>query len=476
MAQEVGKPDHYAGYKFDKDRVAKLFNDLDANKDGKIDVKELSDGLKKLGVKHIPGSAEKIIELGDKSDDDLLTLDEFLRYCMDHEKKLWLVFKSIDTNNSGTVTKNELKGAFQNLGVEVEDEEIASLLRHMDTDGSLQVEWKEWRDYHFLNPHSHSMTAILKFWKHSMNIDIGENMVIPDEFTEEEKVTGKWWRQLVAGACAGVVSRTFTAPLDRLKVILQVQAGSKSDLGLVSGFQQMLKEGGIKSLWRGNGVNVLKIAPESAIKFMAYERIKKLFNTDGHQLNVGERLLSGSMAGVVSQTSIYPMEVLKTRLALGKTGQYNGMFHAARTIFRNEGIVSFYKGLTPGLIGIIPYAGIDLAIYETLKTTWLSRHGKEETDPGVMVLLFCGTASSTCGQLASYPLALVRTKLQAQAQLEPDLAKRDGMVSMFRTIVRQNGPFGLYRGLTPNIMKVAPAVSIGYVVYERLKQWLGLNR
>jgi len=474
-ADEVGKPD-CTGYKFDEDRIAKLFNELDANQDGKIDINELSDGLKRLGVKHIPGSAEKIIELGDKTDDDHLTLDEFLHYCMDHEKKLWLVFKSIDTNNSGAVSKHELKSAFHRLGVEVEDWEISSLLKHMDKDGSLQVEWKEWRDYHFLNPHSHNITDIIRFWKHSVNIDIGENMLIPDEFTEEEKVTGTWWRQLVAGAGAGVVSRTCTAPLDRLKVILQVQAGSKSDLGVVSGFKKMLKEGGIRSLWRGNGVNVLKIAPESAIKFMAYERIKKLFKREGSQLNVGERLLSGSMAGVVSQTSIYPMEVLKTRLALSKTGQYRGIFHAAKTIFVNEGLRSFYKGLTPGLIGIVPYAGIDLAIYETLKSMWLNRHGKEATDPGVLVLLLCGTASSTCGQLASYPLALVRTKLQAQARQQVQSKQQDGMVSVFRTIVKENGFMGLYRGLTPNIMKVAPAVSIGYVVYENLKKWLGLAR
>lgn len=53
-------------------------------------------------------------------------------------------------------------------------------------------------------------------------LDIGESLSIPDEFTEEEKTSGLWWKQLSAGAMAGAVSRTGTAPLDRMKVFMQV--------------------------------------------------------------------------------------------------------------------------------------------------------------------------------------------------------------------------------------------------------------
>lgn len=176
----------------------------------------------------------------------------------------------------------------------------------------------------------------------------------------------------------------------------------------------MLKEGGLKGLWRGNGINIIKIAPESALKFAAYEQCKRLILGDrkGAPLEIYERFMAGAMAGGISQSVIYPLEVLKTRLALRKTGQYAGIADAAKKIYLREGLRSFYKGYIPNILGIIPYAGIDLAVYETLKKKYLKSHPSEQ--PSILLLLACGSASSTLGQVCSYPLALVRTRLQAQ--------------------------------------------------------------
>lgn len=277
----------------------------------------------------------------------------------------------------------------------------------------------------------------------------------------------------MAGAVAGAISRTGTAPLDRIKVFMQVHGSKSNKISLVGGFKQMILEGGITSLWRGNGINVIKIAPETAIKFMAYEQYKKLLTLEGQKLETHNRFLAGSLAGATAQTIIYPMEVLKTRLALRQTGQYSGMLDCAKKILQKEGVKAFYKGYIPNLIGIIPYAGIDLAVYESLKNTWLSHH-KDSPNPGVLVLLGCGTISSTCGQLASYPLALVRTRMQAQASF--NATDQPSMSSLLKKIVVKDGFFGLYRGILPNFMKVIPAVSISYVVYEYMKTGLGMSK
>lgn len=139
-----------------------------------------------------------------------------------------------------------------------------------------------------------------------------------------------------------------------------------------------------------------------------------------------------------------------------------------------EGIRSFYRGYFPNLLGIIPYAGIDLAVYETLKRSYLKQHERDEgrklppNEAQIYILLACGAISSSCGQLVSYPLALIRTKLQAM--------NGDNSYSMsilIRQIYDKEGLRGFYRGIVPNFMKVAPAVSISYVVYERTRRALG---
>ncbi|GAB1286231.1 Calcium-binding mitochondrial carrier protein SCaMC-2 [Apodemus speciosus] len=427
---------------------------------------------------------QKIVQAGDKDLDGQLDFEEFVHYLQDHEKKLRLVFKSLDKKNDGRIDAQEIMQSLRDLGVKISEQQAEKILKrirtghfwgpvtYMDKNGTMTIDWNEWRDYHLLHP-VENIPEIILYWKHSTIFDVGENLTVPDEFTVEERQTGMWWRHLVAGGGAGAVSRTCTAPLDRLKVLMQVHASRSNNMCIIGGFTQMIREGGAKSLWRGNGINVLKIAPESAIKFMAYEQMKRLVGSDQETLRIHERLVAGSLAGAIAQSSIYPMEVLKTRMALRKTGQYSGMLDCARRILAKEGVAAFYKGYIPNMLGIIPYAGIDLAVYETLKNTWLQRYAVNSADPGVFVLLACGTISSTCGQLASYPLALVRTRMQAQASIEG--APEVTMSSLFKQILRTEGAFGLYRGLAPNFMKVIPAVSISYVVYENLKITLGVQ-
>uniref|UniRef100_A0A671FK12 Solute carrier family 25 member 24 n=1 Tax=Rhinolophus ferrumequinum TaxID=59479 RepID=A0A671FK12_RHIFE len=279
-------------------------------------------------------------------------------------------------------------------------------------------------------------------------IDIGESIAIPDEFTEQEKHSGDWWRRLVAGGIAAAVARTCTAPFDRLKLMMQVHSLKSGRMRLIGGFEQMVTEGGIRSLWRGNGTNVFKIAPEAAIKIGAYEQV----NFDGAKVGIIERFVSGSLAGVTAQTCIYPMEVIKTRLALGTTGQYSGIIDCGKKLLKQEGVRTFFKGYIPNFLGIIPYAGIDFAVYELLKNYWLEHYAGNAVDPGIMVLLGCSALSHTSGQLASFPLNLVRTRMQ------------------FEKLTK----IGFFRGLTPNIIKVLPAVVISCVAYEKVKGYLGL--
>ncbi|RYR54173.1 hypothetical protein Ahy_A06g029427 [Arachis hypogaea] len=311
------------------------------------------------------------------------------------------------------------------------------------------------------------MENIYHYLERICMVDIGEQTVIPAGISKHIHAS----RYLIAGGVAGAASRTATAPLDRLKVVLQVQT---TRARIMPAVKDIWKEGGFLGFFRGNGLNVLKVAPESAIRFYTYEMLKTaIVNARGEEVksDVGTmgRLLAGGIAGAVAQTAIYPMDLVKTRLQTHacEGGRIPSLGTLSRDIWVQEGPRAFYRGLVPSLLGIIPYAGIDLAAYETLKDM-SKKYILHEGEPGPLVQLGCGTISGALGASCVYPLQVIRTRMQAQSTYS-------GMGDVFRKTMKHEGFRGFYKGIFPNLLKVVPSASITYLVYESMKKGLDLE-
>ncbi|KAF5190409.1 Mitochondrial carrier protein [Thalictrum thalictroides] len=191
-------------------------------------------------------------------------------------------------------------------------------------------------------------------------------------------------------------------------------------------------------------------------------------------------------------SATYPMDMVRGRLTVQSEKspfQYRGICHALATVFREEGPRALYKGWLPSVIGVVPYVGLNFAVYESLKD-WLMKTRPfglvEDSELSVPTRLACGAAAGTVGQTVAYPLDVIRRRMQmvgwsnassivagegkSKAALE-----YTGMVDAFRKTVRHEGVRALYKGLVPNSVKVVPSIAIAFVTYEQMKDLLGVE-
>ncbi|KAK1830723.1 mitochondrial carrier domain-containing protein [Podospora conica] len=312
----------------------------------------------------------------------------------------------------------------------------------------------------------------------------------------------------LAGAVSGGVSRTATAPLDRLKVYLLVNTQTPKDAVLaaakdgkplatlrtaggpiVQAMTSLWKAGGFRTFFAGNGLNVVKIMPESAIRFGSYEASKRFLAAyEGHndpmQISTVSKFVAGGMGGMAAQFCVYPIDTLKFRLQCETVeGGLKGnalLFKTAKTMWKDGGFRSAYRGLGLGLIGMFPYSAIDIGTFELLKKTYTTTKARyygiheEDAAPGNVVTAALGASSGALGASIVYPLNVLRTRLQTQGTaMHPPTYT--GIMDVAVKTVRNEGVRGLYKGLTPNLLKVAPALSITWVCYENMKTFLELN-
>lgn len=287
---------------------------------------------------------------------------------------------------------------------------------------------------------------------------------------EEEEDALRPFKLFIAGGVAGAVSRTATAPLDRLKILLQVHDG-RQKMTFAEGLRRMAAEGSIKAFFKGNGTNVVKIAPETAIKLTMNDIYKRLITSDPEEITPVQRMMAGALAGATAQAIIYPLELVKTRLAVCPVGTYSGIADTMTKVLSQEGWRAFYRGIVPSMLGILPYAGVDIAVFEMLKEWLLDNY---DGAPPPQMILGAGMLSSSLAQFSAYPLALVRTRLQAQG-IGGEPTKYTGTMDVLYKTYSREGIRGLYKGSLTNLAKLAPAAGISWFVFEETKVFLGLS-
>uniref|UniRef100_A0A0D9VDG6 EF-hand domain-containing protein n=1 Tax=Leersia perrieri TaxID=77586 RepID=A0A0D9VDG6_9ORYZ len=452
-------------------RIRGVFGFFDAAGSGHLDHAQIEAGL--AALHHLPSSspgkgdyARELLRACDGDRDGRVGYDDFRRYMDDKELELYRIFQAIDVEHNGCILPEELWHALVKAGIEIDDEELARFVEHVDKDNNGIITFEEWRDFLWLYPHEATIENIYHHWERVCLVDIGEQAAIPERRSKHVSAS----KYLIAGGVSGAASRTATAPLDRLKVIMQVQTNRTTVLQAV---KDIWREGSLRGFFRGNGLNVVKVAPESAIRFYAYEMLKEyIMKSKGENksdIGTSGRLMAGGLAGAVAQTAIYPIDLVKTRLqtfACG-SGKIPSLGSLSRDIWIQEGPRAFYRGLVPSLLGMVPYAGIDLTVYETLKEM-SKTYVLKDSDPGPLVQLGCGTVSGALGATCVYPLQVIRTRLQAQ-RANSEAAYR-GMSDVFWKTLQHEGIAGFYKGLVPNLLKVVPAASITYLVYETMKK------
>ncbi|KAL3945289.1 MAG: hypothetical protein SGBAC_000637 [Bacillariaceae sp.] len=336
-------------------------------------------------------------------------------------------------------------------------------------------------------------------------------------------------KQLFCGGIAGSVAKTATAPFSRLTILYQVHSmvTTKHDrpayaMNLRGGFQKIVERGGMASLWKGNMTSVLHRFPYSAINFYVYENsLDVLTGIGGNHEEMNEtvgslarrmtiasgaaaksqnntqtytqtqtkpihKFIAGAIAGTAAVVGCYPLDLVRTRLTTELEGRehYRGIRDAFKKILAEEGVLGFYSGITATLLVAVPNFAISYSVYGTLKEHALDDDlfynlrridaDSGESRLGFLLTVLCGATSGCMSTAITFPMDTIRRRMQIQ-NLHIDVEHRLSSRQQLMHLVKDEGLLSLYRGITPEMLKVIPMVGTMFVVYEWSKEMLDVK-
>jgi solute carrier family 25 protein 16 len=283
----------------------------------------------------------------------------------------------------------------------------------------------------------------------------------------------------LAGGISGCCAKTVVAPLDRLKILRQSNIPLYSNSTMWQAFKNIPKlEGGYKAYFKGNGVQMVRIFPYAGVGLVSFDLClvasKKLLGEKSRLAS----LVAGALTGMSMVAFTYPLDLIRTRFAVQTTeNKYTSIAQSAKHMFQKEkGFRTMFRGLSPSLWGVIPYAGISFSTFVNLKRYIIENEipiliRRQDDGRKVLSALGKGVAGVVAGLMAqtiSYPIDLARRRIQ----IDGFAYERNygNFVQTIISIYKAEGYRGLFVGMSINYIRVVPSVAISYLVGESIKE------
>ncbi|CAH1103479.1 unnamed protein product [Psylliodes chrysocephalus] len=284
------------------------------------------------------------------------------------------------------------------------------------------------------------------------------------------------YQHLLAGISGGAISTLILHPLDLMKIRFAVSDGRTSIpqySSLTSAFYTIIRQEGVKGLYRGVAPNVWGSGSAWGFYFLFYNSIKNWIQQGDSRYPLGPSLhmLAASEAGILTLIVTNPIWVVKTRLCLqygnedmylSKGGQfYHGVSDALAKIYRTEGFRGLYRGFVPGMFGVV-HGALQFMTYEEMKAFY-NKYRKLPHDNKLTTGEYIGFAavSKLIAAAATYPYQVIRARLQDQHH------SYGGTWDCVKKTWRFERMAGFYKGLAPYLLHVTPNICLVMLIYEK---------
>lgn len=292
-------------------------------------------------------------------------------------------------------------------------------------------------------------------------------------------------KDFTAGGVSGAIAKTCTAPIERVKLIIQTQDANpliKSGevpryTGIGNCFARVYSEQGMAAFWRGNLTNVIRYFPTQAFNFAFKDTIKALFPKTNPKENFFMffmvNLASGGLAGAGSLCIVYPLDYARTRLASDVgSGQksFNGLMDClVKTAKGPSGVMGLYNGFGVSVAGIIPYRGVYFGLYDSL--AGINPYQKDKTALGLLSKFGVAQFTAIAAGYASYPFDTVRRRLQMQSEKPKDQWLYKGTMDCFYKIMKEEGMAAMFKGAGANALRTVGSALV-LVLYGEIKSMI----